>query len=79
MPLSYFEVNGRPFDVVAMASANQEEKLRAGMSALEKTFPNARRPPDLEPTLGLLWIALVAERVQVVVDIVKESKLIVRF
>ncbi|KAI1123357.1 amidase signature domain-containing protein [Nemania abortiva] len=45
MPLSYLKLNGRPFGVVALASANEEMKLIEAMSAWESTFPNARRPP----------------------------------
>ncbi|KAJ8132506.1 hypothetical protein O1611_g1116 [Lasiodiplodia mahajangana] len=45
MPLSYLKLNGRPFGVVALASANEEKKLIQTMSAWESTFPDARRPP----------------------------------
>jgi amidase len=41
MPLSYLKFNGRPFGVVAMASANQDGKLLTAMSTWEKTVADA--------------------------------------
>lgn len=46
LPLSYFNKNGRPFGLVAIASAWQEELLVRVMSAWEATFPK-RRIPEL--------------------------------
>ena len=44
LPLSYLEMNGRPFGVVAVATAHAEHTLVKVMSAWEKTFP-PRKPP----------------------------------
>lgn len=46
LPLSYFKKNGRPFGLVAIAPAWQEELLVRVMSAWEATFPK-RRVPEL--------------------------------
>ena len=46
LPLSYFKKNGRPFGLVAMAQAWQEELLVRVMSAWEATFPK-RCAPEL--------------------------------
>ncbi|SLM36569.1 Amidase signature domain [Lasallia pustulata] len=46
LPLSYFKKNGRPFGLVAVAPAWQEELLVRVMSAWEATFPR-RRVPEL--------------------------------
>ena len=45
LPLSYMHVNGAPFGLVALASANQEGLLVSVQSAWEETFP-ARKGPS---------------------------------
>lgn len=44
MPLSYLDLNGRPFGLMAMARAHQEPLLFKVLSAFESTFPK-RQPP----------------------------------
>ncbi|KAF2655860.1 amidase family protein [Lophiostoma macrostomum CBS 122681] len=46
LPLGYLDFNGRPFGLVALASAHQEHVLVQVQSAWEATFPK-RRPPHL--------------------------------
>ena len=45
LPLSYLDLNGRPFGVAAVASANQESLLIQLMSAWEQTFNTKRKLP----------------------------------
>lgn len=47
LPLSYLELNGRPFGLQALANAHREDLLVQVMSAWEATFPS-RQPPKLE-------------------------------
>lgn len=47
LPLSYLDLNGRPFGLVALASANQEEMLLKVAGAWEATMPKRKPPPDL--------------------------------
>lgn len=44
MPLSYLDLNGRPFGLMAMSRAHQEPLLLKVLSAFESTFPG-RQPP----------------------------------
>jgi amidase len=44
LPLGYLDFNGRPFGLLALASAHQEALLLSFMNAYEATFP-ARKPP----------------------------------
>ncbi|KAF1954823.1 amidase family protein [Byssothecium circinans] len=46
LPLSYLDFNGRPFGLVALATAHQESLLVQVQSAWEATFPK-RQPPAL--------------------------------
>lgn len=48
LPLGYLDFNGRPFGMVALASANQEQLLLKVMGAWEETFPNRVLPPMLQ-------------------------------
>lgn len=45
LPLSYMDVNGAPFGLVALASAHQEGLLVSVQSAWEGTF-RARKTPS---------------------------------
>ncbi|KAF2872776.1 amidase family protein [Massariosphaeria phaeospora] len=45
LPLGYLDFNGRPFGLVAMASAHQDALLVQVQSAWEATFPKRRPPP----------------------------------
>ncbi|PVH86293.1 amidase signature enzyme [Cadophora sp. DSE1049] len=44
LPLSYYSRNGRPFGLIAIAAAGQEELLVQLMSAWEATFPKRKAP-----------------------------------
>jgi amidase len=46
LPLGYLDYNGRPFGLVALASAHQESLLVQVQSAWEATFPNRQPPPQ---------------------------------
>ncbi len=52
MPLSYLELNGRPFGLSVVASAHQESKLIHVLSAFEATFPPRSPPPILQASAG---------------------------
>ena len=45
LPLSYLDFNGRPFGLVALASAHQDALLVQVQSAWEATFPRRKPPP----------------------------------
>ncbi|KAJ5710070.1 hypothetical protein N7493_009662 [Penicillium malachiteum] len=47
MPLSYLDLNGRPFGMAAIAGKHQEHLLIKVMSAWEATFPARQPPPQL--------------------------------
>lgn len=47
LPLSYLDLNGRPFGLVALASANQEEMLMKVAGAWAATMPQRKPPPAL--------------------------------
>jgi amidase len=44
--MSYLDFNGRPFGLVALATAGQEEMLLKVAGAWQATFP-ARSPPPM--------------------------------
>lgn len=48
LPLSYLDLNDRPFELLAIASAYQENLLLDVARAWESTFPPRRVPPRLE-------------------------------
>ncbi|KAJ6021031.1 hypothetical protein N7540_006535 [Penicillium herquei] len=47
MPLSYLDLNGRPFGMAAITGKHQEHLLIKVMSAWEATFPARQPPPQL--------------------------------
>jgi amidase len=52
MPLSTLEYNGRPFGVMAVASAHQEMALVKAMHAWHSTF-SPRPVPDIDSVVSL--------------------------
>jgi len=48
MPLSYLDLNGRPFGLSVVASAHQETLLIKVLSAWEATFADRKAPPLLQ-------------------------------
>lgn len=47
MPLGYANFNGRAFGMNIIAGENGEAKILEIMSAWERTFPGARKPPPM--------------------------------
>ena len=47
LPLGFADFNGRPFGMAMTGGYGQEAKVLQIMSAWEKPFPEARRPPPM--------------------------------